>query len=175
MRGMIAAICSMIACTFNCQCQNRRIGTDLLGCMCFETARISIDCGFAPRWSAGADACINMNVLKRHDDTLVSEHNEGLSVQEETEARTFLSGDCFQEIGFHIGYWPDETFKGCFISIGGKIQDRHGPDMTLGIGYSIRIWKGLAAEAAYRFGIREAYKEGRLPISGIKAGVYYVF
>ena len=172
---MIAAIWSLIACTFNCHCQNRRIGTDLLGSICFETAGINLDCGFAPRWSAGADASIDLKVIKKPDDTLTAEHMESLSPHEQEERKTVLVRDRFQEIGFHIGYWPNEIFKGSFISVGGKIKDRHGPDMTLGIGYSFRIWKGLAAEAAYRFGIIEAYKKGRLPISGIKAGIYYVF
>ena len=171
----MTTVFSMTACILCCHSQNRSIGIDILSSLCFESPGIRISYGITQKWSAGADAYIDLNVMKRREDELMSAHKEGLSPLSAVRTETEMISGGFQGIGFHLDYWPEKIFKGCFISVGGKVLDRHGPDMTLGIGYSFPIWKGVGAEASYRFGVSEAYKDGKRPLKGIKAEIYYVF
>ena len=78
-------------------------------------------------------------------------------------------------ICIHADYWPRGTFNGLQLSIGGQVKVRGKPDITVGIGYSIRIFKGLGADIIYRCGIKEAHDIGKLPSDGIKAVLHYVF
>jgi hypothetical protein len=55
------------------------------------------------------------------------------------------------------------------------VRDRSGPDMTVGAGYSCRIWKGLYAGFAYRIRVIESISKQHTPIEGIRISLDYVF
>ena len=59
--------------------------------------------------------------------------------------------------GLKIKYWVNETFNGGYIMAGCRFGDRRGLDGTIGMGYSIRIWKGLRWSVSYEFDLRRSY------------------
>lgn len=81
----------------------------------------------------------------------------------------------FVETGICAYYWPQQAFKGSFISIGGCIKDRDGPDLTAGIGYYCKIWKGLSAVLMYRSSIIETINRKSEPVEGLRIGIGYAF
>ena len=55
------------------------------------------------------------------------------------------------------------------------MRDRSDPDITIGIGYSLKIVQGVYGMIAYNTGIIETKRTGRLTLEGIRAGINYIF
>jgi hypothetical protein len=171
----MATVYSIFACVLCCNGQKHYVGTDIISGLCFGTVQLRLSHSFAANWSAGADIGTNiLSYIKKEDETSRS-HEETLTGSNDTMDKTLEDGLPPGFIGIHVDYWPSGTFNGLMLSIGGQIKERGEPDITVGIGYSIRIHKGLGADIIYRCGIKETHTTGKLPTDGIKAGVYYVF
>ena len=171
MKRPMATVVTILTCVFCCNAQKHYVGTDIISGLCFETLQLRISHGFATHWSAGADVGINMNYIIKTDNKLTQAHEEALKDNNTVPD----SRRIFREICIHVEYWPGSLYRGPLVSLGGQIRDNEDPDMTIGVGYSIRIAKGLGADIMYRCGIIEASSIGKLPSDGIKAGIYYVF
>ena len=168
---MTAAL-AIFMCSACCHGQRSFVGVDILSGVCMKTIHFDIAHKITERWSAGGDIGINTKAARMDQKSIESEHLENI-----TSSTVKSSGfrDSFQEFCIHIDYWPQRTYEGTHISIGGCIKDRKGPDLTLGLGYFIHIWKGIGVELTYRCGIMETFHEGKLPAKGIKASICYVF
>lgn len=151
------------------------IGIDLAAGLCFGTVRLMAGHSINSNWSAGFDVGLDMAIIKSPPSILESEHSVMMSDDRQPATGTNKFRHTFQDICIHMDYWIFESFKGLHLCIGGLLKDRGGPDLLLGAGYSIRIWKGLCTDITYRFGIIETYKAGHLPLEGIKAGLHYEF
>ena len=175
MKRLMATVYTILACTLCCNGQKHYVGTDLISGLCFGTIQLKLSHGFAENWSAGADIGTSVLTYINNKDEINSSHEEML-----TDSRDAIDNTREDELppGFiciHADYWPYGTFNGLMLSVGGQIKERGKPDITIGIGYSMRIYKGLGADIIYRCGIKEMHTTGKLPSDGIKAGVYYVF
>ena len=171
----MAIVYTLLACAFCCNGQKHCIGTDIISGLCFETIQLRLSHGFASHWSAGADIGINIASVMKTGNELTDSHDEELKDSDLGIETTQKSRVKYRETCIHIEYWPQGLYTGPLISLGGLIKDREIPDITLGVGYSFRIIRGLGADIMYRCGIRGMYLTGKLPSDGIKAGIYYVF
>ena len=170
----MTVICIMLADIICCHSQTMKVASDLMSGLCFRSANISIAHSFAPKFSAGTDIKMNLKTILRTQDDIVSAHREDLSISE-GETHPDRDIETFQESCLYIDYWPADAFEGTYIRLGGRIRDREGPDMIIGLGYTMRVWKGLGIETGYSLGVIEVLNKQKLSIDGIKAGFYYVF
>ena len=170
----MTVICIMLTDIICCNSQTMKVGSDLLSGLCFKSANISTSYSFAQKWSAGADIEMNLKTIIRQQEDIVSDHLKDLSITEESTHMN-RSIESFQKVSIYIDYWLEDTFKGAYIRLGGDIRDREGPDMTIGVGYTMRIWKGLGIETGYNLGVIDALNKQKLSADGLKAGFYYVF
>ena len=152
-----------------------RIGIDLAAGICFGKTEIITEHSFLPNWSAGAGISLATGLLKRPVSEAESTHLKAISGDDRITNPEEKFRQTFQEICIYADYWPHRAFRGPHVCIGGRIRDRDGPDLILGVGYAIHIWRGLSTDIMYRSGIIETYKDRRLPADGIKAGIHYVF
>ena len=171
----MATVYTILACTLCCNGQKYYVGTDMISCLCFGTVQIRLSHSFADNWSAGADIGTCFLTYMNNKDEISRSHDDLLNSHSDTDDRTQEGGSSPGFICIHADYWPSGTYNGLLLSVGGQIKDRGTPDITVGIGYSIRIFKGLGADIIYRFGINEVHTTGKLPSDGIKAGIHYVF
>lgn len=174
MKRLIATVYTVIACTICCNGQKHYVGTDMISGLCFKTIQLRISHAFSTHWSVGADVGINLNIIRKTTNELTQAHEDALN-NEDSSTAFQTDGRFFRQVCVHIEYWPERPYRGLLISLGGLIRDMEIPDMTIGIGYSFRIIKGLGADIMYRCGVTEAHIIGKLPSDGIKLGIYYVF
>ena len=149
------------------------IGTDIISELAFRTVRIYSSYGFHHNWSATIEAGLDLGIMHNNIDLLNKEHGEAIgnfSVEGKNEFRKDFSTLCM-----HLDFWPQKTHKGPCIFFGGLIRDRTGPDILMGLGYHIPIWKGLGIDLRYQIGIIDTYKTNYLPIEGLRGGFHYVF
>ena len=175
MKQLMATVYTILACAFCCNGQKHYIGTDIISGLCFETIQFRLSHGFTSHWSAGADIGINLASVIMTDNKLSQAHDDALKDSDLSIEAAHKNGWQFRAICIHMEYWPKSLYVGPLISLGGQIRDRGIPDITLGVGYSFRIVKGLGIYTMYRCGIREVYVTEKLPSDGIKAGIYYAF
>lgn len=152
-----------------------RAGIDIADGICQKTIRVMISHSFTSHWSATADIGLDVGLMKSPAAEIEMNHLTALSDMTQSENTQKEFRQTFQDICIYIDYWPSHAFKGPHIFIGGSFKDRSGPDLIFGAGYSINIWKGLSTDIMYRFGIIETYKDRQLSVTGIKAGICYVF
>lgn len=169
--------CMILSGTFSCLGQMNGgmtlIGTDIVSGICFHTLRVGVAHGFRDNWSAGGELGLDLDVICRSADETEQSHRELTSDQSSGQAVPFRQ--TFLDTYLHIDYWPQKVFRGPHLSFGGRLRDRSSPDITVGAGYCIRIWKGLGADISYTIGILETYKNKTLSYNNIKAGIHYVF
>ena len=175
MKRLMAIIFTIPASVFCCNGQKNYVGADIISSLCFQTIQLRISHGFASHWSAGADVGINMNYIMKQGNKLTQAHEDALKDSNSNDLDAHDNRKIFRDISIHIEYWPGNLYNGPLISLGGQLRDNDMPDMTIGVGYSFKIVKGLGADIMYRCGIIEASKIGSLPSDGIKAGIYYAF
>lgn len=149
------------------------IGTDIISGLAFRTIEIYGSYGFHPNWSAAIEAGLDIGMMHNNTSVLDKEHSEAISKLTAKESNEFRKD--FSTLSMHLDFWPQKTHKGLCISLGGLLRDRTGPDILMGLGYYIPIWKGLGINLRYQIGIIETYKTDNLPTDGIKGGFHYVF
>lgn len=166
-------IVPLLACACICSGQNKKtFGTDPVSVICFRDLRINVGYAFSRKWSANADISIDIgNISEKWND---KESAHWLELYEKEEKTRDFKDD-FIESCISFCYWPQSSFEGPVISIGVCVRDRSGPDMTVGAGYSCRIWKGLHAGFEYRIRVIESIGNKHMPIEGIRISIDYVF
>ncbi len=157
-----------------CLAQERcAVGTDLCSLICQGTARMTVSYAFSNRWAADGEVGMNVGGYKRfsqeekgHWEMLYGEHAPYDNV-------SFRS--CFADACISFNYWPTAVFEGFNTSLGLSVRDRGGPDLTFGIGYSCKIWKGIRLDVGYRLRTAESIRNRKLPLEGFRIIVSYVF
>ena len=150
------------------------VGTDVISGLASRTIQIHGSYGFHHNWSAEIEAGVNVTAMHEATDILSKEHGEALGNDMAEEISDEFRRD-FTTLAIHIDYWTQKAHRGLCFSMGGCIRDRTGPDMNIGMGYYIPIWRGLGIDLRYQIGIIETYKNAKLPVEGIRGGLHYVF
>ena len=145
------------------------IGIDLHSLLCSEF-KISIGHRMAEHWSIAASVGINMKTLKKDHSPIEEEHNA-----EFPDGTYPMTKEHMHREHICICYWPRQTFKGIFISLGAEHRDTDGMDATVGIGYMFNIWKGLNGTLAYDTGIIRTTQNEKLSISDLQVGISWRF
>lgn len=141
-----------------------------LSSLLFKELKIVVGHRITEHWSVSAYAGLNMKVMQQRLMPEEAEHNETFPPAHMPANRPFMHREA---VGFC--YWPQSTFSGPFLSVGGEYRQGSGLDATLGIGYMLKIWKGLIGFMTYDAGIIRTANTGKLPTDGFSAGICWVF
>lgn len=159
---------------YHCDGQERNvIGTDLVSALTSCGIAIHFGHAISDKWSAEAEACVNIGRFIKGPEAKETEHWKDLYGSEliyPSSVSTYLT-----KVSISFCFWPRTAFDGPALIIGGQIKDRGSPDLRIGIGYFCRIWKGLKATLSYTAGILEWSENGHPPDDGLKIGIAYVF
>ncbi len=157
----------------HCFGQERKIvGTDLAALLCKGQAMIFGGYALGQNWSAEAEVSLNIKYLSDILSDLEESHWKELYGYESPEVK--LKED-FAQCAVSFCFWPRSCHDGAMLSIGGEIRDRKGPDLTVGIGYYCKIWKGLRIGVIYRTRMLENINNGKLSLEGININLGYAF
>lgn len=151
------------------------IGIDLIGGLCFKAFRLSGSHCLHEHWTASAEVSIDFGALHHKEDTIWDEHRETIDNDIDNTRDKSHFRRPVHEINIGLTFWPASPFKGINLTIGGRMRDRSDPDITIGIGYSLKIVQGVYGMIAYNTGIIETKRTGRLTLEGIRAGINYIF
>ena len=176
----ISAILTLIPCCFagtkgTDKDVKASVGIDVISCLCLKSFRLYGSHCFHKHWTTTAEISINMEALYHKEKTIWNEHRDTIDdspeiIQEQSRLRKST-----QEINIGMVFWPKRSFDGVHIIIGGRIRDRNDPDIIIGAGYSLKIFRKLYGCIAYNAGIIESRKAGKLSFDGIRAGLNYIF
>jgi hypothetical protein len=145
------------------------VGIDLTSLL-FNEVRVAVGHRISERWTVSASAGINRKVLKRDISSEEADHNSDFPPAYLPEGRSFSHRE---SIG--LSYWPQSSFSGPFLTIGGEYRQGLGLDATLGAGYMFTIWKGIIGTLKYDAGIIRTANTGKLPADGFSVGLCWKF
>ena len=174
MKRLMTILVSLATCLSVCQGQERcALGTDVASIVTSGMTRLNIGYAFSVRWSAEAEIGLNIRQIAKgyteeenaHWKELYGNSSEPQSIQE----------DNLIETGISVLFWPGKTYDGPLVSFGCRIRDRGSPDLTAGVGYYCRIWKGLKAVLTYKTAILENMKNRTELEEGLRIGISYAF
>jgi hypothetical protein len=165
MRKMVLAFI-ILTCPILCQAQTA-VGLEISSLL-FKEVQISLEHRIAEHWSVSAHAGMSLKALKRHMNSEETSHNESFPASSMPQERAFSHRECL-----NLRYWPQSTFNGIFISLGGEYKADAGPDANLGIGYMFSIWKGFKGAIRYETGMIMAAKNDKLSPEGLSIGIYW--
>ena len=74
-----------------------------------------------------------------------------------------------------VCYWPSEAFSGPFISTGCTYEELGKADGCIGIGYMMKVWKGITLSFSLRTGILEMAAGADRFAGNIDIGINYIF
>ena len=126
------------------------------------------------QWCISAEAGMNISRFINSQDNETLTHWNTLSDSNSSGGQGKLKED-FTEISIYAQYWPEQIHCGPMFCLGGAMRDRSGADIVARIGYSFKIWNGIRADLAYNLYIIESTKTSKVPLSGIRIGLSYVF
>ena len=175
MRRLIIAflLTTLTAIESNAQRQSS-IRIELASVISSNIFRTSFGHKIGKNWSIESETGININRLITGKDDETNAHWNALSDTDRfTDSRTFREN--FTEVCISVQFWPRQAYEGIMFSVGGSIKDRDPSDINAGIGYLIRIWKGLHADLQYKINIIETAKSRTMQLDGIRIGISYVF
>ena len=149
------------------------IGAEMISVVQSGTIRINGSYSFSRKWSAGAEIGITAGRWIKNRNSIDEEHREALGM--DTDIEEDRSRKIFNEINIYADYWPKSSHDGLWLRFGGTFRNRASPDITIGVGYAIPIYKGFGADLRYQFEVIDTYKTNHLPSDGIRGGFHYVF
>ena len=163
---MIAILLSLLSLRGVCQGRKLTAGIDA-GAFMKGQASIHIGYGFSPSFSAHADAAVGYSHFITRGSALEKEHDEELGQSPDSYSADYLSE------GVHLRYWPHSLMTGTYLLAGVRYRNTGLPYCEIGIGYRIRIWKGLGIEAGYRLNLTGAVRGNKITGEGFTTGLYY--
>lgn len=149
--------------------QEAYLGLDLTG---VYSCSLSVCASYrlSSNWSVSFNTDISLEHLRKRPKKIDSEHQEILDEIYDMEDRSYIP-----ENEINIEYWHRTTFEGPFLMLGFRLSEGSMPDLSIGMGYMFRIWKGLNGMMSFNPGLGESLKNGKFPYNRIKAGITYVF
>ena len=176
----ISAILTLIPCCFagtkgTDKDVKASVGIDVISCLCLKSFRLNGSHCFHKHWTTTAEISVNIEALHHKRNTMWEEHRSSIDGSTETIQEQSDLKKSTQEINIGMVFWPKRSFDGVHIIIGGRIRDINDPDIIIGAGYSLKIFRKIYGSIAYNAGIIETRKTGKLTFDGIRAGISYIF
>lgn len=116
--------------------------------------------GFTGKWSASFSAGIPLRPAGNASD---KEHMEHLAEFDGSPDDSQINDGA---VSISLEYWPEGTYEGFYMGAGCRYVIGLSPECTIGIGYSMPVWKGLTSLLSYgtegfRLGLRWTIKTGK--------------
>ena len=176
-RLLTASICTFLCLTCAGQRNQAKIyatetGIDLGAAIGKGALRFMVGHQFSGNFSIEATHTIMLNRMsKGMSDEEKSHYSQfyGNGTPTETSEKESFSGD------IRAKYWIKRIYEGGFIMTGFTLGGKKGIDATTGIGYSIRLWKGIRLAVSYEIGIRESANCKRPAGNGFGLTLSYIY
>lgn len=175
MKSLIIALMSLCVSTTvaSAQMQNA-IRLEVASIISSHTIRMSFSHQISGKWSIATETGININRLIKGKDYETTTHWNTLSGTDSSGGERKFR-DNFTEVSIYAQYWPMQIHNGPVICLGGSLKDRSGPDIIASLGYIFKIWDGIRADLMYNLYLIESIQTSKIPPSGIRIGISYVF
>jgi hypothetical protein len=148
------------------------VGVDIAAGVCFGSIRVIAAYNIDAHWGASFDISLFPDTFGHSTSPLEQEHRE---ILDGYPAENHKSGEDRHAIDLLIGYWPKMTFKGPYLTIGGRFRRNGTPDMLIGLGYTFEIWKGISGTIGYHPGIIETFRKKEISYESLRASISYIF
>ena len=176
MKGLI----TMISCIFLCidsfgqekDGSTASISMDILSFMNSGTIDIAFSHTFHTKWSAEGGAAVRVHDINENYKEK-QEHEDNLGIEGENDVPDeFIEG---HKMMIGMRYWPIGYPDGPHLSLNSVFRIIGSPDIILGGGYAIEIWKGIGIDLGYRHTIIKGRNKENESIEGIYLSIYYRF
>lgn len=134
-----------------------------------NTLRVEVGYSFSKHWSLEGDARKRFP-SKDRKSTEEKIHDILLGHTEEVTVGEDADGLCAT-----VCYWPSKAFSGPFLAIGYACEERGRNDGCIGIGYMMKVWKGLAVRLSLKSGISELAAGTEIKTCHLDIGINYIF
>lgn len=134
----------------------RSAGIDIFSAANEGALKLSISQQFSNHWSIDASHTIRFRMTKREAASEVKEHYSMLGythVENSDSEHEMMTGD------LTLSYWLKEGYGGLFIRTGCRTGVEMRMEGILGVGYTIKVWKGLRCSLSYDTTIGNNRKE----------------
>ena len=148
------------------------IGLDLGAVIGRGEIRFNIGRQFSGHWSLEGTHTLRPGMLRKDRNPDEDAH---YSEVEDTGSGTRTEPYCLMEGGIKVKYWMTETYKGGYIMTGCRLGDGRGIDGTVGLGYSIRIWKGWRCTLSCEIDIRRSHIQQKPAGDGLGFTISYTY
>lgn len=138
--------------------------------------RSTVDVGFShpfhTNWSAEGGGLVSIpRMAGKNAERL--EHEENLDIEENSNTTEDIRVGHRFLLGMR--YWPAGYLNGPHLSLSCAFRTKGSPDIILGGGYAIGIWKGIGADLGYRHTITDTGNKEDEIIKGLYVSLYYRF
>lgn len=113
------------------------VGIDISSAIRKESIRIILGHAVGNYWSVSAASDISMSTLIRNMEKEETDHREEFE-DISSEAGPLYSGSAA------IRFWPDNVYKGIFLSTGIRHYHKKGLECMIGAGYQMKLINGLS-------------------------------
>ena len=174
--GLVTLLLFMTSITCYAQGKIRRgseIMLDVGAAVMSWTMKIHISHAISDHWTieAGAGLCLANAARTKTEDERRHEE-EGFQDTASNKIRTCTD----MNIGeIQAVYWPSKTYEGILLMVGCSVGNHSGTDMSIGAGYSIKIWRGLAVRLFSNMKTIASCKAGRAEGELVTLGISYKF
>lgn len=176
MKGLITMISCILLCTDSFGQEKERstasISTDILSFINRSTIDIVFSHPFHTNWSAEGGAAVRVHDINENYKEK-QEHEDNLGIEGENDVPDEFREGHKMMIGMR--YWPTGYLAGPHLSLNSVFRIIGSPDIILGGGYAIEIWKGIGVDLGYRHTIIKGRNKENESIEGIYLSIYYRF
>ena len=173
-RLILALLTSILAITGVFAQMQNAVRMEIASAISAGTFRMAFGHQISKQWCIEAETGINISGFINNKDNETLTHWNTLSDSDNAGEPRMLKKD-FTEISIYAQYWSEQVHCGPMFCLGGAMRDRSGADILARIGYTFKIWNGIRADLAYNLYIIESIQTSKVPLSGIRIGISYVF
>lgn len=148
------------------------IGADMTAGLTESRLTVILGHAFAERWSMEGRLGVAFGHImdkEKEEEALHEDEFDMRETEHTTEDRLIDTG------AIALCFWAARAYYGSFISIGGVYRGKSPPELTLGTGYVIHIWKGLSASVSFNIDIMETYRNASIRGDGISVAICCIF
>lgn len=171
--NLLLCMTSIVCCAQDKTRRESEIMLDVGAAVMLQTMKIHVSHAISDHWTieAGAGLCLaNAARIKTEDERRHEE--EGFQDTDSNENRTCTD----MNIGeIQAVYWPSKAYEGILLMAGCSVSDDSGTDLSIGAGYSIKIWRGLAVRLFCNIKTIASCKAGQAEGELVTLGISYRF
>ena len=124
----------------------RSAGIDIGSTVHEGAVKLMISQQFYHHWSVDACHTVRLRMVRKRADHIEEEHYGTLGyapVKADDSSYEMMTCD------LTVSYWLNECFRGMFIQAGCRSGIEMRCEGIMGLGYSIKVWKGLRCSLTY--------------------------